>query len=128
MPVRIDEAAWPLVIVHFDGTPTDEEFAAYLGHFDGVLARQTPYAVIIDASRGATAPFAQRRQQAEWLKRHKDDLKQYCRGSAFVLASMAMRAVLSTIFLLSPLPVPQQVCATLEDAKAWAHRRLTALG
>ncbi len=128
MPVRIDETAWPMVIVHFDGTPTDEEFAGYLRHFDGVLARQEAYAVIFDASVSSMAPFAQRRQQADWLKRNHDGIKRYCRGAAFVLPSMAMRAVLSTIFLLAPLPVPRQICATLDEAMAWTHRRLKALG
>lgn len=122
------EDRWPIVIVSFGGQCTDREFADYLAQLDAYYTRAQKMAVILHTLPGYTPRRVDDQAQARWLKERRELLKQYCVGTSFVFHSMAMRFLLSAVFVVQPLPMPYQVCATLEEALRWSRDRLLACG
>ncbi len=113
-----------LLIFHFTHVPNDQEFENYLRTLDGLLDRRRRYAVILDVQTKELMPRSQRRAQAEWMKRRRTDLEKFCAGTAFVFQSAVYRFVLSSIFLLQPIPTPYEICANVDEALAWARQKL----
>ncbi len=121
-----DESRDGIVLLHFTRVPSAAEFDAYLALLDGVLARRRRYVVIFDVQTKDAMPSDQRRIQAEWMRKRRDDLQRWCAGTAFVFRSAMYRFVLSSIFLIQPIPTPYEICATVDAALAWASKQLAA--
>ena len=119
--IQFDESRWPLVILTFDGVPTDAEFEAYLAQTLLLYARKQRHAYVVDTRKGGLLPRGQRQRQGEWLKEHKDLLALYSAGTAIVMTSSVLRFVLATIYLIQPPFVPTEIFATIEQATSWVE-------
>ena len=118
--IRFDESGWPVVVVHFEGSTTDDEFVAYLERLNELLARKQSYAIVLNATHAHFTPLRHQRMQADWLRHHKGELTQLSAGIAFVFAVRIFRLVVTGVFMLQPPPAPHRVCATLADGVRWA--------
>jgi hypothetical protein len=110
----------PLIIARLWGALTDDEFRSYLRGYDEIMARGRPVVVIIDARRVEPASASQRKIQADWLIARDADIRKLLLGMAFVLASPIVRAIITAVFWIKPLPCPHTVKASLHDAHEWA--------
>ncbi len=129
MPITIDERRRPIVLVTFVGAPTDAEFDRYLEDMtEQILARRQQTVTILEATRSDSTSAAQRKKQADWLAKHRDDLRRYSLGTAFVIKSAMVRGVLTAIFWLQPMDRPHTIVATLEEAEGWAAVKLREAG
>lgn len=129
MAIHIDDSRFPLVVIRYVGSTSDQEFEQYLSQMEElVLARRATNAVILDASKADAASATQRRMQAEWMKAHETTLRRYSVGNAFVITSTVVRGALTAIFWLQPPAVPSDVFSTYAAAEAWALERLAAAG
>lgn len=129
VPIRIDDARHPLVVVNFVGTATDAEFDAYLDDMQRlVLDRREKNVTILDATLSGDTPPTQRRKQADWLKRNAAYLREFSLGTAFVIDSPFVRGVLTAIFWITPMSAPYTIVATYAEAEAWATRQLQDAG
>jgi hypothetical protein len=129
MPITIDERRRPIVLVTFVGTATDAEFDQYLRDMtEQILGRRQQTVTILDATRSDNTSAAQRKKQAEWLATHKDDLRRYSLGTAFVIKSAMVRGALTAIFWLQPMDRPHTIVATLDEAEGWAAVKLREAG
>jgi hypothetical protein len=126
--IEVNVERWPLVVVVFDGTPTQRDFDAFLGATLGILHRKQKHAYIVDARKGTMLPREMRQQQGEWLKTHKALIQSYSLGSAVVLKSSVLRFVLATIYLIQPPVSPTENFTTIEEATAWIQKILKAAG
>jgi hypothetical protein len=126
--IHIEDSRWPLVVLTFEGHPSDEDFSRYLGEMFGLLSRQERHAYVIDARRGALLSRALRRQQGEWLKEHKAAIQRFSLGTGVVIGSGVLRFVLATIHLIQPPIAPTVILPTIEEATAWAETRLREAG
>jgi hypothetical protein len=129
LAITIDESRRPIVTVRFKGSATDEEFRAYLRDMsEQILARRQKTVTILDAGTWSTSTATQRQLQAEWLREHKDELKRFSLGSAFVIRSPLVRGVLTAIFWIQPMETAHVVVPTVAEAEAWARDRLREAG
>ncbi len=119
-----DDSRYPIVIVRVHGDPSDEQLAQFLAGVEQILKRPAPRGLVFDVSRGNTPPAHHRRAMAHWLKAHAVEMRTNTAGLAFIFTSAAFRFVLSTVFLIQPLPCPHTVCATEEAALEWVTERL----
>ena len=118
----------PIVIVRVSGVATDEEFTAYLDQLTEDIRTHDRLVHIYDARTSGRTPGTQRRMQAEWMAAHKDVLVQKSLGTAFVFSSAIQRFVLSSIFLISPIPGPYTIKGTVAEACAWGLEKLHDAG
>ena len=121
---KIDTKQWPIVVHSVDGVLTDAELDAYIAQADTILARKVPHVTVLDASRSGLTTPAVRARAAAWQKAHHEELKQYCRGTAYVVPSSVLRFVVMSLLLLTQLPTPFTTCETLDEALAWGKKRL----
>lgn len=124
MPIRIEAAAFPLVIVRWQGINSDAEVAAYLSAMTEVVRRPQRKVIIYDALQAAIPTSTHRRMQGEWLKQNQSVIERLGAGTAFVLESAIMRGALTAVFWISPVPNGHVVTASVEEALAWARARL----
>lgn len=129
MAIHIDDSAFPLVVIRYVGSTSDEEFQRYLSRMEElVVARREINAVILDASKADAATAKQRKMQADWMKGHEAALRRYCVGNAFVITSTVVRGALTAIFWLQPPAAPSSVFGSFAAAEAWALEQLAAAG
>lgn len=121
-----DESRWPIVIHSTVGIPNDEDVDAFIRRADAILARRERHAVIFDNTRSGRATPYMRKRSMDWMHASAPLLGEYCVGCALVFRSAAFRFVMSTVMLVTPNPVPTEVCGTLEEAIAWTSRRIDA--
>jgi hypothetical protein len=123
--IKTDE--FPLVKVKFTGEKADvQNFRAYLEALDEVYSRHEKVALIFDATRASLPNLKFQKLQASWLKENTPLLKQYCLGTAYIIQSAAVRAILRMIFFLTPQPVPYELFIDEEDAREWANQLFKA--
>jgi hypothetical protein len=124
----IDTRRKPVVVVRFNGYISEPEFDAYLAAMTKVVSGSEKTLTILDARRAIRNPESQQEKQAEWLKHHEERLRRCSLGTAFVITSPLVRSALAAILSLQPLPSEYRVVATMDEAEAWAAKRLAAAG
>ena len=117
-----------LLLMTVSREPTTAEFEQTLRVFEARLARRERCVFIFDAVRVSNLPAELRQRQGEWLREHDAAIRAWVLGVAFVFSSAIPRFVLSSIFLVKPLPIPYTVCATQAEAIAWADQTMRLAG
>ena len=121
----IDASEFPIIKVTFTGEAANtQNFQIYL---DGLKANYTskqPIAIIFDATKAVLPGLAYQKMQARWLKDNEQLMKNYCRGTAYVIPNLVIRSVLRAIFTLQKQPVDYLVCSTLSEAQSWVEGQL----
>ena len=118
---------WPLVLVDFRGRQTAADVEYYIGRQEEALARQEHFATLTMMSSYSRDKGLAKRI-GYWLKERRDEIRRRSVGGAMVATSPAFRFLLSTVFLIQPLPVPYTVVTKYEDALRWADERLQTVG
>lgn len=114
-----------VIVVRYDGRPTDEVFDAYLERYTELATRGVPYTAVYSTLSSSRIPLGgQARRQAAWMKRHQPIIREYCKGLAFSLNSPVMRGVFRGILALQPLAAEHVVVDNEALALAWAKGRL----
>lgn len=127
MTIHFDDVEWPFVAVTFSGLETDQSIETFLRTLGQYVKRgrcallfdttETIYAGIQDVTRWA-------RREGEWLREHRGYFERNVCGVSFVFVSQAVRLVLSTIFLISPLPSPHLIADHPLDGRLWCLNQL----
>ncbi|HSN92886.1 MAG TPA: hypothetical protein VLS93_16770 [Anaeromyxobacteraceae bacterium] len=124
----VDVSRWPLVILTYQGRPTNEALEAHLAEIEQtVLARRERFAQVIDQRGGARPDPMQRAIIASHQGRMADAYSRQCAGEAYV-ASQELRGAMTAVFWREPPRYPVKFFDTLEEAVAWALERLAAPG
>lgn len=119
----IDTSQWPIVIHSVEGSLSDRQIDDYLREATALMDRPEPYIAIMDASRIGSVSAYMRARITEWQRQHRAIVNERCVGVVYVLASPLLRFVTMTILLVTGLGVPYVVCATRDEALAWARGR-----
>jgi hypothetical protein len=119
----IDTSQWPLVVHSVEGSLSDRQIDDYLREATALMDRPESYVAIMDASRIGSVSAYMRARITEWQRQHRAIVNERCLGVVYVLASPLLRFVTMTILLVTGLGVPYVVCATREEALAWARGR-----
>jgi hypothetical protein len=119
----IDTSEWPIVVHSVEGSLTDRQLDDYLREATSLMQQEGRYVAIMDASRIGSVSAYMRARITEWQREHRAIVNQRCIGVVYVLASPLLRFVTMTILLVTGLGVPYVVCATRDEALAWARGR-----
>lgn len=96
----VDQNQKPIVNVTFTGEKsTDENFQKYLEDLATCYDDRKSIAIIFDASHAVIPKLSLQRKQALWISQHWKLIQTYCKGTAYVIPNLAIRAVLNVIFL-----------------------------
>jgi hypothetical protein len=120
MPIVIDEIPG-VIFTKFEGVQTAGDWEAYIRRYDAIHACGRPY-VGINWMKSYSRERAITERVGRWLKETETLTELLCAGAALINTSAAFRFVLSAVFLIKPLVVPYQVCASFADAEAFARK------
>jgi len=118
--VEINSDYWPMLLVKFDGEQTMRDVDYFIREMAAAHARKQPYASI-SLMRKYSSERAQVQKVAQWMKATADETKKWCVGNGIVSQSLGFRFLLSSIFLVKPMPCPYQVCSSFDEALAWVR-------
>lgn len=99
--LTIDDSRWPLVSTRFRGLGTPEEMAQFYACFEEWLAKEEPFALVLQrdnaeaAEKQGKSPEAKqlRKEGIAWTKKHKPLISEYCAGVAMVPDSAKLIAL-----------------------------------
>lgn len=122
---EIDSSEFPIIKVVFTAeAATEENFPLYLNELKNTYANKEELAIIFDASNAVMPGIKYQKMQAQWLKENEQLMKDYCKGTAYVIPNRIIRNVLSAIFSFQKQPVPYKVCSKMSEATAWINKKL----
>ncbi|HEX6276768.1 MAG TPA: STAS/SEC14 domain-containing protein [Polyangiaceae bacterium] len=118
MDFQFDETSWPIVVLRWQGRPTDASVTAGLARLDAFLARKERFGLIVD-SRGSTALTPEQRgMMLAHMKRNMEENEKYL-VQAFVANDFIARTLYWGVQLFMPPPFPSKVFGEFEAARAW---------
>ncbi len=123
-----DESRWPIVVHTTVGVPTEADVDAFMARADAILARGQLHAVVFDNTAAGRVPSYMRERTVAWLSRNRPQLEQHCAATALVIKSAALRFVMTTVMLVTPHTVPQEVFGSLDPALDWCRDRIRIAG
>lgn len=121
--VSYDDSLWPLLVVKFTGTTSDQEFEAYLERMSTYLNRGEKWVCIYDSTEMKDSPLTHRQRQLEWLKENDALLRQRMIGTGFIVTSPVIRLAMSVINQLNKPPCPSSAVSNMKAALEWAAER-----
>jgi hypothetical protein len=122
---EVDVSAFPVVKVVFTGaSATAENFQVYLNEVQETYSSKQALAIVFDATKAVFPGLAFQKMQAKWLKDNEQLMKDYCKGTAYVIPNLVIRNVLSAIFAFQKQPITYKVCSNDNDADAWVRKQL----
>lgn len=123
--VDIQYGEYPRLWITFTGeSATKENFEAYLERLAQAYEKQEKLALIFDARRARFPRLRYQLRQAQWLRENNETIRQYCQGTAYIIAQPFIRAALQMIFAWQKNPVPFAVMASPDEARRWATNQL----
>ena len=120
--IRIDDSAWPVVIVEPVRAPTTDDIDKFVQALEGLAQQRTsPFAVLLDNRRKVKLTRAQQKMVGAGFK--QGAIAKYARAEAVLLRS-SLLAALGRIVLAVVRPKFQMgVFADYEQAFAWAKKQ-----
>jgi hypothetical protein len=120
--VEVSTQYWPLLLVKFDGEQTLKEVDYFIHEMDAVHARKAPYASI-SLMRKYSTERTHVQKVAQWMKATADGPREFCVGTGIISQSLGFRFLLSSIFLVKPMPCPYQVFSRFDEAFRWVRQQ-----
>lgn len=124
--INTDTSQWPIVVHTQEGAMGPDDTTIFLHRLDEVLARRQRYVTVFDSTKLSTFKMGDRDRIVQWLKENDAQLKQYSVGTGVVLASAALRFVISGVLLVYRPPTPIKVFGSMAEAMAWAKTQVTS--
>jgi hypothetical protein len=121
--IEVDETDWPLVLQTFDGQQTDDDVAHFEHRMAEVLARGEDF-VTLCYIREYSMNLGHIRRLGDFTKSRRGAFEAFCKGGAIVIPSPSFRFILSSFYLMVPLPHPTLICEDAARAEPWLLHRL----
>ncbi|WP_188467305.1 STAS/SEC14 domain-containing protein [Marivirga lumbricoides] len=108
------------IIITFTGNKdTDEAFKEYLSELESCYEERVTIGLIFDASKAIIPKLKHQKEQKFWIEKHWVMIKTYCKGTAYVVPGIPMRAVLRFILSFQNQPTIYKVLPSVESAREW---------
>jgi hypothetical protein len=123
--LSVDLSRWPLVVLTYQGRPTNEALEAHLDEIEKkVLARRERFTQVVDQREAARPDPVQRATIAAHQARMAEAYARHCAGEAYV-ATPELRGAMTAVFWREPPRYPVKFFGSLEEAIGWAQARLS---
>jgi hypothetical protein len=120
--VEVSTKYWPVLLVKFDGEQNMHDVDYFIAEMNAVHARKQPYASI-SLMRKYSTERSQVQRVAQWMKATAEAPREFCVGTGIVSKSLGFRFLLTSIFLVKPMPCPYQVCSSFDEAYSWVRKK-----
>ena len=125
----LDTTRWPLLVQSYAREATDEVTEAFCAAVEAyLLSRPAPFAWVADATNLLRATARQRQMVANLDKRLMQHDKEFCLGTAIVVAHPLARGIVTAVYWVTPPVYPYKFFAAFADAEEWARARLAEKG
>ena len=124
MGLQIRQDRFPLVVVEFLAPFSDTDCVAFGDAMRALLARKTKHAIVFQPGGLFTLNVQQRAMMVALSKETAAKSAQYVVCACVVITNPLARGVVTAINWVSPPTFEQKFLATVEEAEAWAIRRL----
>jgi RimJ/RimL family protein N-acetyltransferase len=119
--IHCDAAEWPLLRLHFNDHPRDDDVKSWLANVDILLARRERFVVISTFGEHYQYSPAARRYQALWFKQNTDALAS-CIAMVRVTRDAEMRAKITSNAMRKGMPFVCIPAHSIPEAEAIAAR------
>jgi hypothetical protein len=123
-----DDRLLPLFLLKVPPQSTVEEAKPYYDRTVELYRQGQKLAIIAHVAKVGIPDKAVTRYAAERMQQELALMRQQVLGTVFVTASPVFRFILSSLFLLQPLPFDHKVVSTLEEAIAWVEPKVAGAG
>lgn len=132
--VKINEAKWPVVYVHYDGERTAEDLLIFQQHFEQWLSHQERFGIVfiqtgMDQPTTSAPPKELHDAQVTWTQQHRETIQRYCVGMSTAIDATdpellnRLRRVAPT-YLEQTYACQGDIFMTLAEAEQWITQRL----
>jgi hypothetical protein len=122
----VTDELWPVILQFTPARASDQDVLDCLSAFERIYARKERCVWISFVGPTMNSKREHMRTFGEWLKKHKNDLRDYNAGTAFLANSVAFRFVLSGIFLFQTFEQPYKIFSDFDLTLKWIVERLNA--
>ena len=127
MPIAVDNSNAPIVIYNWPVETTDDDIVRYLESTEDLLKRRVQHVKVNNMLVNKTTTAKQRATVAEWIGLHRDALKTYRLGFAFV-ATEPTASMVRAVAWRTPYPYPWEIFDALTPALIWCCERIKENG
>ena len=125
---EINFSETPIISVVFTGNQaTKDNFPAYLTELTSVYDERKKVVFIFDATNAVVPAIKYQKLQAEWLKKNKELMVNYCLGTVYIVPNILIRFVLKAIFTFQRQPVDYVIYNSDEEAYKYANSKIMVL-
>jgi hypothetical protein len=122
---NVDIDMWPILIVRADDNDNADISNRTLAVIEQMYQiKKEPYVTILDARNGRRPSAPQRYVETEFRRKHEDHIKEYSRGTAIVLKSEILKAVVTAVHLIKPPATTTKFFTDMQRAFEWARTQL----
>ena len=121
--MEIDESSWPLVMMQWEGIPTDADLTWFLTRIDAWLDRGERFGLLVDTLGSGVLTPEQRVRTIGHMKANANRTSRLL-VQAIVIHSRMQRTLFYGINLVYPNPFPSRVFAEADTARAWLLAQL----
>ena len=118
MDFEFDESSWPIVVLRWQGRPSDASVIAALARMDSMLARRERFGLIIDSRGSLGLTPEQRGMLVAHMKRNVELNEKYL-VQALVATDLISRTLYWGVQVVMPPPYPSKVFREFDAARAW---------
>jgi hypothetical protein len=130
MPIHLDEASSPIIVITMTGRLDQAELNDYYESFTTLMTRARRsglmLGVVIDGRTTLPPGAVERRSISAFMGRNDRLMADTIFGEAIVLSNALQRGVLTALLWVRPLPMPYTVCATVQEGRTWLASRRAA--
>lgn len=120
----VDSSAAPVYEVSFPRSATAEELRAYFQATESWSRRVNQKVIwLMDGSKVREFGAAQRAEFAAFLEKMHTFDERYTHAAVLVLTNPWLRGAATAVFWLHRPPYRSEVCASIEEGRAWALAR-----
>jgi hypothetical protein len=124
----IDATDSPKIKITFTGNQaTKENFTLYLEEIKQIYDLKEQVVLIFDATDAVLPGINYQIMQANWLKKNKELMINYCLGTVYIIQSAIIRNILKAIFAIQKQPVDYIVCKNETEANDWINKKIDKL-
>jgi hypothetical protein len=123
-----DDSLWPLLIIHFSGSPTAAELETYLAKRLEYMQRNESHVLLYDTRNARLLSHAQSQRHVQWMKEHDALRSKTVMASVLVITSPVIRLAASAILHFWPVKMPYFICSNLPEGVRWAADWLQKAG
>ncbi len=121
----IDATTFPILHIQFKAKqPTEKEFEEHIEQLSIFCLQEKPYAMVMEFLDSGYLKSQYRIKLGNWLKTYQEQLKNTCKGVAYISSSVIHKVILQCVFAIQPPPFEYVVVRTKENGEEWLQKQL----